>query len=92
MNSKNGSNVLIIRICYFGRVADRAANMLAWHYTPPLAISGLLMGLSALSFVYLVSDRKYSDSKFFKCGCREIFSVIGVIFKISCGALVQRLL
>ncbi|KAJ3659905.1 hypothetical protein Zmor_011567 [Zophobas morio] len=43
----------LARLCYFGRVGDLAAAMLAGHLIPPIVISGLLMGLSVLSFIYL---------------------------------------
>ena len=86
--------IIIIKKRYFCRVATRASATLTTHLIPPLAISGLLMGLSAMSFVYLVSDRTFTPYSFrvnlnMTHDFREIYSVTGVIFKISCGALVQ---
>ncbi|KAJ3659949.1 hypothetical protein Zmor_011611 [Zophobas morio] len=81
--------VMVTKLTQLTRVATRASATLTTHLIPPLAISGLLMGLSAMSFVYLGNIFGYwcYFQNFMWC----ISSVSTLIMYAHCGQKFENL-
>ncbi|KAJ3646492.1 hypothetical protein Zmor_024078 [Zophobas morio] len=77
---------MLTELIQIARVADLAAAILSGHLIPPLAVSGLLIGLSALSFVYLTEnmfDAIYSNTRWtsFNKSNRKIILITMTVFQ-----------